>query len=154
MELKYLSSLLLVAVLIQFASGIDPRCPAQDNPPFHMEHPTDCTKFLKCHAGEPVVLDCPSGLHWNNDRQYCDWPELAGCSSANDPIVDPTTTDAITVEPETETVTTSTTTTPKPTTTTSTTTTRRTTTTTRRPAQCCYTHWYNSWLCWFVGKNC
>ncbi|XKL60517.1 hypothetical protein PGB90_007574 [Kerria lacca] len=44
------------------------------------KHPTDCTKYLTCSFG--VYLQeqpCAVGLHFNEKRSVCDWPENAEC---------------------------------------------------------------------------
>lgn len=84
--------------------------------------PLNCNAYYRCVLGELRKEYCAGGLHWNKERNICDWPNMARCE-------------------EKGTITTTTTTTtkrPKTTTTTSrsTTTTRGTTTTkksTKRP---------------------
>lgn len=44
------------------------------------KHPTDCTKYLTCSFG--VYLQeqsCAIGLHFNEKRSTCDWPDNADC---------------------------------------------------------------------------
>ncbi|XP_052563036.1 peritrophin-1-like [Culex pipiens pallens] len=58
-------------------------CPsaAEEDPwhPVHLPHPTDCSKFYKCFKGQKHEQVCPGGLHWNIERDYCDYPEEAKC---------------------------------------------------------------------------
>ncbi|XP_046832523.1 uncharacterized protein LOC124430268 [Vespa crabro] len=62
--------------------NIPDRCPSHDNGHVvHLPHETDCTLFYKCVEGQKVALQCPSGLHFNQVLQVCDWPEQANCKS-------------------------------------------------------------------------
>lgn len=56
-------------------------CPADEDPkdPTHLPHPTDCNLFYKCLEGVPSLLNCPEGLHWSIEKNYCDYPENAKC---------------------------------------------------------------------------
>ncbi|CAL1689843.1 unnamed protein product [Lasius platythorax] len=68
---------------------IPTRCPLQDtNDTVHLAHEIDCTKFYKCAWGKRLPFDCPwideaktQRLHFNKWKQFCDWPEQAGCSN-------------------------------------------------------------------------
>lgn len=42
--------------------------------------PVDCTKYYQCWSGNQYHSNCPSGLRWNQGRQYCDYPENVKCS--------------------------------------------------------------------------
>ncbi|XP_053686231.1 keratin-associated protein 10-3-like [Sabethes cyaneus] len=59
--------------------AFDPRCPAT-NPlqPVLLPH-TDCSRFYKCHNGRACPYNCPAGLHFNRDKNACDWPNQACC---------------------------------------------------------------------------
>ncbi|KAF5303798.1 hypothetical protein FQR65_LT08134 [Abscondita terminalis] len=39
----------------------------------------DCTQYLICLWNKYEVFHCSEGLHWNNERKICDWPENAEC---------------------------------------------------------------------------
>ncbi|GAB6023818.1 Chitinase 2 [Chamberlinius hualienensis] len=44
-------------------------------------HPFDCTKFIQC--SEDLIshlMNCPAGLHFSQNNQICDWPDLANCT--------------------------------------------------------------------------
>ncbi|CAO1431850.1 unnamed protein product [Diamesa tonsa] len=60
----------------------DPRCPLGSglSNPVQLPHQSDCNRFYKCDHGIAFEYRCPSGQHWNVARNYCDFPNLAGCS--------------------------------------------------------------------------
>lgn len=39
----------------------------------------NCNRFYKCNGGKPVALDCPAGLVFNIEVQYCDWSSNVEC---------------------------------------------------------------------------
>ena len=41
--------------------------------------PENCTKYYRLVHGRLLKLTCPSGLHWNDALDICDWPEEANC---------------------------------------------------------------------------
>ncbi|KAK9881823.1 hypothetical protein WA026_017335 [Henosepilachna vigintioctopunctata] len=45
---------------------------------------TDCNKYMQCLWGKYEVYHCAPGLHWNNDKQLCDWPDNANCREDQD----------------------------------------------------------------------
>ncbi|XP_047111950.1 chondroitin proteoglycan 2-like [Schistocerca piceifrons] len=64
-----------------------PECPfpADPNVVVHFPNPDDCSSFYKCGLdGIPVLIPCPDGLEWNDEKGYCDYPESAGCSVSSD----------------------------------------------------------------------
>ena len=40
-----------------------------------------CSSFYQCVNGEQRLKQCYEGLHWNKEKQTCDWPEAAGCTT-------------------------------------------------------------------------
>lgn len=58
-------------------------CPAVYDPSHQVYFPhADCTKYYICtYEGKTLEQACPSGLHWNQGHSYCDYPELAQCTS-------------------------------------------------------------------------
>ncbi|CAH1111373.1 unnamed protein product [Psylliodes chrysocephalus] len=59
----------------------DIKCPAID-PEFPVfTGLPDCTKYCKCSNGTPYLFNCPANLHFNPEKNVCDWPEDAGCAS-------------------------------------------------------------------------
>ncbi|GBO30310.1 Peritrophin-1, partial [Araneus ventricosus] len=60
--------------------GFDISCPLnEDGNPILRRHETDCRKFYTCSNGITLVHVCQLGLHFNAERQACDYPENAGC---------------------------------------------------------------------------
>ena len=41
----------------------------------------NCHSFIQCQWGNPYVVDCPSGLVYNPNYKYCDWPYNYECPS-------------------------------------------------------------------------
>ncbi len=44
-------------------------------------NPADCSSFFSCSNGVPILMHCPSGLHFNDSYDVCDWPQNAECQS-------------------------------------------------------------------------
>lgn len=62
----------------------DPRCEPDEEDmyhPIHFAHPTDCTMFYRCYIHKAYKSQCPGGLHFNEEHQYCDYPYSAGCKA-------------------------------------------------------------------------
>lgn len=38
-----------------------------------------CDEFYICVNGQPVLLQCRPGQHWNIELEFCDDPHSAGC---------------------------------------------------------------------------
>lgn len=45
-----------------------------------LPNPKDCKTFYQCVWGEPILLECPKGLHFNNYSKRCDYPNEAHCA--------------------------------------------------------------------------
>ncbi|KAL5292688.1 hypothetical protein ACFFRR_011459 [Megaselia abdita] len=71
----------ILAVAAKDAPIEHPDCPLNGDPfnPVHLPYPNDCTKFYKCNGKIAHQMDCQPGLHWNNQAQYCDYPNNARC---------------------------------------------------------------------------
>ena len=43
--------------------------------------PDECSQFIYCGGNGAIeaAMDCPAGLLWSDDAQYCDWPENVTC---------------------------------------------------------------------------
>jgi hypothetical protein len=81
------ASLMLPALLACFGPTVSAQllppgsCPPTDplNYTVLLPHPTDCSRFFKCSNGNPIQKHCPTGLHFNNLLNVCDWPQKANC---------------------------------------------------------------------------
>ncbi|XP_043680558.1 LOW QUALITY PROTEIN: uncharacterized protein LOC122634992, partial [Vespula pensylvanica] len=56
-------------------AGCRPVC--KDGP--YKPHEKDCDKYYKCENGNYVPKTCPSGLHWDRQRNTCSNPSEAKC---------------------------------------------------------------------------
>lgn len=43
-------------------------------------HRNDCGKFMLCSNMMFLVMDCPTGLHFNSETRRCDYPKIAKCN--------------------------------------------------------------------------
>ena len=44
-------------------------------------HESDCNKYYQCNShGKYEERACANGLHWNQEKSVCDWPEAGGCN--------------------------------------------------------------------------
>ncbi|CAK1552087.1 unnamed protein product [Leptosia nina] len=43
-------------------------------------NPADCSRYMHCIFGKYEEFACSAGLHWNQDKQICDWPQNAKCT--------------------------------------------------------------------------
>ncbi|CAG9819069.1 unnamed protein product [Phaedon cochleariae] len=50
--------------------------------------PGSCTQYMDCQWGKYEIRDCAPGLHWNNEKKICDWPQNAQCSEDPDQSID------------------------------------------------------------------
>lgn len=57
----------------------------------HRPDPHNCNAYYRCVLGELRKQYCAGGLHWNKERNICDWPSSAKCE-ARTPSGDITTT--------------------------------------------------------------
>jgi len=44
-------------------------------------HRSDCGKFMMCSNMVFLVMDCPTGLHFNTASSRCDYPKIAKCKT-------------------------------------------------------------------------
>ncbi|XP_059479869.1 probable chitinase 10 [Neocloeon triangulifer] len=51
-------------------------------------NPSDCGKFFICVNGRQTSQNCATGLHWNQDKKYCDWPSNVQCQARISPDVE------------------------------------------------------------------
>lgn len=46
----------------------------------YLVHPSDCSAYYLCHGGVGKLMHCGLGLHWNTEKDSCDWPYNAKCT--------------------------------------------------------------------------
>ncbi|XP_059477880.1 mucin-2-like [Neocloeon triangulifer] len=63
------------------------QCPNNNNegPAIHYPNPEDCSSYCVCNWGNPILMQCPPGLHFNPVAEVCDWPQSAGCDGTVEP---------------------------------------------------------------------
>jgi hypothetical protein len=57
-----------------------PQCPSTNDIPIYLPHPTNCGAFYVCDWGNPVLINCPDGLFFNNISNVCDYPQNVDCN--------------------------------------------------------------------------
>lgn len=59
----------------------DLECPLYDDPNELVFHPNayTCEDFTMCANGQQIEGRCSEGLHWDRVKQWCTFPEEAGC---------------------------------------------------------------------------
>ena len=45
-------------------------------------HPEDCSAFYQCSGAEKHQFFCPTGLVFNPDKSFCDWPSNVKCTDS------------------------------------------------------------------------
>lgn len=45
----------------------------------HLPHPVYCGKYLTCLSKSVIEQSCPGDLHWNIEKNMCDYPHSAKC---------------------------------------------------------------------------
>ena len=72
-------------VLFLISSTIDfvvnaVECPeGNDNEISFLPSPIDCSKYYVCVHSEPIEMQCPEGLWFNNELNVCDFPDNVVC---------------------------------------------------------------------------
>ncbi|XP_023215863.1 chondroitin proteoglycan 2-like isoform X1 [Centruroides sculpturatus] len=46
------------------------------------KNPADCSTFYQCSNYIPYLHNCPASLHYNEDKEQCDYPENANCDNS------------------------------------------------------------------------
>lgn len=55
-------------------------CPEfNQNETVHLPHPYACNKYLTCLSKSVMEQTCPGNLHWNIEKNMCDYPDNAKC---------------------------------------------------------------------------
>lgn len=49
------------------------------DPGSYVPDPLNCNAYYRCILGELRKQYCAGGLHWNRNRNVCDWPSEAKC---------------------------------------------------------------------------
>lgn len=79
--LKVIAIVGLLGLVSAQLGELDDRCPlVNTSPPTQLPHESDCGLFYICETGRRIVLSCPPGQHWRADKDWCDWPDVAGCN--------------------------------------------------------------------------
>lgn len=45
----------------------------------HLPHPIYCSKYLTCLSKSVIEQSCPGRLHWNIEKNMCDYPDPLKC---------------------------------------------------------------------------
>jgi Chitin binding Peritrophin-A domain len=45
----------------------------------HLPHPYSCRKYLTCLSKSVIEQTCPGELHWNIEKNMCDYPDPIKC---------------------------------------------------------------------------
>jgi hypothetical protein len=73
---------------------IDVICPlSNDGYSVFVPYPYDCNLYYHCVGSNPVLRQCPDGLHFDMSLETCNWPEDSDCSPTPRPTEPPATTD-------------------------------------------------------------
>ncbi|XP_001985551.3 LOW QUALITY PROTEIN: probable endochitinase, partial [Drosophila grimshawi] len=59
-------------------------CPDEEQDAL-IPHRDDCGKFMLCSNMMFLVMNCPTGLHFNAQLKRCDYPKIAQCELPNKP---------------------------------------------------------------------
>lgn len=60
-------------------------CPEKDDElnPIFFPNTADCSSYFVCHKGRPIIKACASGLFWDQENNWCTYPENVTCSSSD-----------------------------------------------------------------------
>lgn len=59
-------------------------CPEFDqSETVHLPHPYFCSKYLTCLSKSVLEQTCPGKLHWNIEKNMCDYPDPSKCVDTN-----------------------------------------------------------------------
>ncbi|XP_055601366.1 probable endochitinase [Uranotaenia lowii] len=70
--------LALITFLGILSAAVAQSCVGRPNGTF-LADSKRCNYYYSCNNGIAVSLSCPSGFHFNAQRQACDYPTTAGC---------------------------------------------------------------------------
>lgn len=57
----------------------DEMCPPANSNEIRFLPSEYCDEYFICLNGQPVLLYCRPGQHWNIEKEFCDDPKTAGC---------------------------------------------------------------------------
>lgn len=63
----------------EFVDCFDDECPPLGSNEVRFLPSEFCEEFYICINGQPILLFCRPGQHWNKQEEFCDDPESAGC---------------------------------------------------------------------------
>jgi len=63
----------------------DDECPPPGSSEVRFLPSEYCDEFYICINGQPILLFCRPGQHWNMEREFCDYPANAGCKTKDNP---------------------------------------------------------------------
>ena len=66
-------------------------CPdVSDGEEVYLSSDTNCGEYFHCVNGVPVEMKCPDGLWWDQENEFCNWPDQVSppctgkCPKSND----------------------------------------------------------------------
>ncbi|XP_018374706.1 PREDICTED: peritrophin-1-like [Trachymyrmex cornetzi] len=76
-------ALLMCLLGVFYVQAQEIRCPIprEGDDIIFIPHPTNCNHYFVCDYGRPIVMKCPEDLHFNPEKQVCDFPFKAGCTA-------------------------------------------------------------------------
>ena len=77
----FISSFVLSFIALSTNAAVSAvECPeGQDHEISFLPSPIDCSKYYVCVHSEPIEMECPAGLWFNNELNVCDFPDNVVC---------------------------------------------------------------------------
>ncbi|XP_003702702.1 peritrophin-1-like [Megachile rotundata] len=84
--MKVLLFIAFAAIMVYvYSQEIDPECPDfNDEEIVYLPNPCNCSSYYVCSLTGKIVMPCPKGLHFNQEKKVCDWPKRAKCKVSPD----------------------------------------------------------------------
>ncbi|KAI4495400.1 hypothetical protein M0802_008790 [Mischocyttarus mexicanus] len=80
MKVLFALTILVYVVVVFTEPVIEPECPDVDGENATLlKDPYHCESYYVCLEGEPILMHCPPGLHFNDNLKTCDYPRKAKC---------------------------------------------------------------------------
>lgn len=70
------------AIHVRCVEGQEPEEPCKHED--LLPNPDSCSTFIQCVHGTGYIMPCPAGLHWHQEKRWCDWPHLANCEKSSE----------------------------------------------------------------------